>query len=61
MPNSSSLTELFVDKSLSLRALGYLKEDNIYQYLVSFDCSKTSIQGFLLFNLELLSYPLCYF
>ena len=53
---------LFMYQSPILTALrfDYLKVDDIYQFLASFDYSKTSLYSFLLFPLELLSHLLCY-
>ena len=51
MPNSFSLTELFMCKSPILRALGsdYLKVDDIYQSSASFNYSKTRFPGYKVF------------
>ena len=51
IPNSFSLRELLICKSL-------LK--SIHQYSASFGYSKTSLQGFPLFPVEISSHMLCY-
>ena len=61
MSSNFSLRELFKCKLSivrTLEVLDYLKVDDLYQYSASFDYSKTGLQSFLLFSLELLPYLL---